>query len=95
MSTEYHSKEHQILSTVRKVLSAVVRDTTPRNGRPSPLNPKTSEDLKHCFMLITSREKEIIEEAGGSSMDARPRYADEPKTSQVVQFTKAKDKDKD
>jgi len=47
-----------------------------------------------CFQLITSREKEIIDEAGGTSMDSRPRYADEPKkTSQVVQFNPAKDKD--
>lgn len=44
-------------------------------------------------MLITAREKEIIDEAGGKSMDKRPRYADEPKTSHVVQFTKPKDKD--
>ena len=93
MSTKFHNKEHQILSTVRQVLSAVVRDTTPRHGRASPLSPQTAEDLKHCFMLITSREKEIIEEAGGA-MDARPRYADEPKTSQVVQFGKAEDDDK-
>lgn len=43
-------------------------------------------------MLITAREKEIIEAAGGN-MDKRPQYADEPKTSHVVQFTKPKDKD--
>ena len=83
MSTKYYSKEHQILSTVRQVLSAVVRDTAPRAGRGSPLSGQTTEDLKQCFMLITAREKEIVEKAG-SSMDARPRYADEPKTSQVV-----------
>ena len=92
MSTEFHSKEHQILTTIRKVLSSVARDTTPPPGRPHPLTPKTIEDLKHCFLLITSREKEIIEEAGGK-MDQRPRYADEPKTSQVVQFVKPKKDD--
>ena len=89
MSTEFHSKEHQILTTVRKVLSSVARDTTPPPGRPHPLHPSTIEDLKQCFLLITAREKEIIEEAGGK-MDRRPRYADEPKKSQVVQFTKPK-----
>jgi len=91
MSTEFHSKEHQILTTVRKVLSAVARDTTPSPGRPHPLHPQTIEDLKQCFLLITVREKEIIEAAGGK-MGERPRYADEPKTSHVVQFTKPKDK---
>jgi len=89
MSTEFHSKEHQILTTVRKVLSAVARDTTPSPGRPHPLHPSTIEDLKQCFLLITAREKEIIEAAGGK-MDRRPRYADEPKNSHVVQFTKPK-----
>ncbi len=94
MSTEFHSKEHQILATLRKVLSAVVRDTTPPPGRPHVLRPATIDDVKHCFMLITAREKEIIDEAGGTAMDARPRYADEPKkTSTVVQFTKPENKD--
>ena len=91
MSTEFHSKEHQILATLRKVLSEVVRDTTPPPGRLHPLKPQTIENVKHCFMLLTAREKEIIEAAGGT-MDKRPRYADEPKKSQVVQFTKPEDK---
>ena len=91
MSTEYHSKEHEILAKLREVLSAVVRDTTPPPSRPHPLRPQTIDDVKTCFMLITAREKEIIEEAGGQ-MDKRPRYADEPKTSQVVQFSQP-DKD--
>jgi hypothetical protein len=95
MSTDFHSKEHQILATLRKVLSEVVRDTTPKPGRPHALKPQTVDNVKLCFQLITSREKEIIDDAGGSGMDSRPRYADEPKkTSQVVQFNKAKDKDK-
>ncbi len=90
MNTEYHSKEHEILATIRKVLSSVVRDTTPPPNRPHALRPNTIEDLKHCFMLITAREKEIIEAEGGANMDKRPRYADAPKTSQVVQFSKPK-----
>jgi len=92
MSTEFHSKEHQILATIRKVLSDVIRDTTPPPGRPHPLSSQTVDNVKLVFQLITSREKEIIEAAGGN-MDKRPRYADEPKTSQVVQFSKPKDKD--
>ncbi len=91
MSTEFHSKEHQILTTIRKVLSAVARDTTPPPGRPHPLRPQTIDDLKQCFLLITAREKEIIEAAGGE-MNKRPRYVDEPKTSHVVPFIKPKDK---
>ncbi len=93
MSTNFHTKEHQILATFRKVLSAVVRETTPSPGRQHPLTPQTIDDVKHCFQLITAREKEIIEAAGGNDMNSRPRYADEPKTSQVVQFNKPKNKD--
>lgn len=92
MSTDFHSKEHEILATLRKVLSEVVRDTAPQPGRPHALKPQTVDNVKLCFQLITSREKEIIEEAGGE-MDKRPRYADEPKTSHVVQFKKPEKED--
>ena len=91
MSSEFLSKEHQVLVTMRKVLSQIIRDTTPSAGRPHPLRDHTIEDIKHCLMLITSREKEIHEE-NGKSMDARPRYADEPKKSQVVDFVKPEKK---
>jgi hypothetical protein len=87
MSTEYLSKEHQIIATMRKVLSSIIRDTTPPPGRPHPLRESTIKDVKHCFNLITAREKEIHEQAG-KSMDLRPRYADEPKKTQVVDFVK-------
>ena len=87
MTSEYLSKEHQIIATMRKVLSSIIRDTTPPPGRPHPLRESTIEDVKHCFSLITAREKEIHEEAG-KAMDMRPRYADEPKKSQVVDFVK-------
>ncbi len=87
MTVEYLSKEHQILATMRKVLSSIIRDTTPPPGRPHPLRQSTIEDVKHCFTLITAREQEIHQEAG-RSMDLRPRYADEPKKSQVVEFIK-------
>ncbi len=61
-----------------QILSIAVERALLKPGRPNALKPQTVEDLKHCFMLITSREKEIIEDAGGSNMDKRPRYADEP-----------------
>ena len=88
MSTKELTKEHRILITMRKVLSGIIRDTTPPQGMKHPLNGATIEDIKHCFMLITAREKEIHDEAG-ETMEERPRYADEPKkTSHVVKFTK-------
>ena len=92
MTSEYLSKEHQIIATMRKVLSEIIRDTTPPPGRPHPLRESTIEDVKQCFSLITAREKEIHEESG-KSMDMRPRYTDEPKKSHVVEFVRP-DKDK-
>ena len=89
MNTDELSKEHRILIVMRQVLSSVVRDTTPPSGMRHPLNEKTIDDIKHCFSLIAAREKELNDEAGNSS-EARPRYTDEPKTSQVVSFTKPK-----
>jgi len=91
MSSEYLSKEHQIIATMRKVLSSIIRDTTPPPGRPHPLRESTIEDVKHCFALITAREQEIHQQAG-KGMNKRPRYADEPKTSHVVDFVKPKKK---
>lgn len=87
MNSEDLTKEHRILIAMRQVLSGIVRDTTPPAGMPHPLTAKTIEDVKQCFMLITSREKELNEE-GGFDTSARPRYADEPKTSHVVPFTR-------
>jgi hypothetical protein len=87
MTSEYLSKEHQIIATMLKVLSSIIRDTTPPPGRPHPLRESTIEDVKHCFALITAREQEIHKDAG-KDMERRPRYADEPKKSHVVDFIK-------
>lgn len=81
------SVEHRILVTMRQVLSSIVRDTTPPAGMRHPLTERTIDDIKHCFSLIAAREKELSDEAGLDT-SARPRYADEPKTSHVVPFTK-------
>lgn len=89
MNTNELSKEHRILITMRKVLSSIVRDTTTPPGMRHPLNDGTIEDIKHCFSLIAAREKELNDEAGNANK-SRPRYTDEPKTSQVVSFTRPK-----
>lgn len=81
------SVEHRILVTMRQVLSSIVRDTTPPAGMRHPLSERTIDDIKHCFSLIAAREKELNDEAGLDT-SARPRYADEPKTSHVVPFIK-------
>jgi hypothetical protein len=79
------SKEHQILVTLRKVLSSVVREVTPEPGMRHPLSDKTIQDVRQAFTLIAAREKEITEEAGMPSLH-RPHFTDEPKNSNVVKL---------
>ncbi len=87
------SKEHQILITMRQVLSSVIRDITPEPGMRHPLSDKTMEDVRQCFALIAAREKELSDEAGMPSQH-RPRFVDEPQKANVVQLHGI-DKDKD
>lgn len=91
MNNEDLSKDQKILIALRKTLSGVVRETTPPPGMRHPLSDQTIEDIKHCFLLISSREKELMEEKGQTN-SARPRYVDEPQTSQVVSFTRPEKK---
>ena len=76
-------KEQRTLLVMRKVLSAIIRETTPNPGMKHVLSDNTREDIRLCFGLITSREHEL---AGQSGVDVkeRPRYTDEPKQSSVI-----------
>ncbi len=91
MNSDDLSIDQKILITLRKTLSSVARETTPPPGMPHPLTAQTIEDIKHCFVLIAARERELAEEKGQSNT-ARPRYADEPKTSHVVPFSRPDNK---
>ena len=76
-------KELQVLVTLRKVISSVVREITPDPGMKHPLSEATMEDVRQGFILIASREKEISEAMGKPSLH-RPIYkGDTPKTNVV------------
>lgn len=90
MSDENLSREHHILVTLRQALASIVRDTTPPRGMKHPLADNTLEDIRQCFALISARERELNDALGNPQR--QPRYIDEPKTSQVVQFVKPKKK---
>jgi hypothetical protein len=86
MNTEAElSKEQQIMRAMRKTLTSIVRDVAPRDGVPSPLAADTVENIRMCLGLISSREAELAE-ALGLSREERPRYSDEPSTTQSLQF---------
>lgn len=80
---EHLSKERMILRILRKVLGSIVRDTTPLPGMLHPLKDSTREDIRDLFGMIAEREAELANQAG-VSMDERPRYSDQPRSSEVV-----------
>ena len=88
------SKEQRILVVMRKLLAQIVKDTTPGPGMRHPLNEQTIKDIRDCFGLISARERELAEQAGIENHD-RPRYADEPQTSKVIEFKKPVKKPQD
>jgi len=76
-------KELDVLVTLRKVISSVIRDITPDPGMKHPLSDATMEDVRKGFLLIAAREKEISEALGKPSLH-RPIYkGDKPKTNVV------------
>ena len=85
------SVEQRILVVMRKILAQIVREVTPQPGMKNPLSPQTLQDIREAFELISTRERELMEEAG-ESVRERPRYTDEPKASQAVQAPTSKRK---
>lgn len=79
MSEDNLTKEQRILRVMRRVLSSIVKDTTPKPGMLHPLSDQTIEDIKACFALISAREAELYDEN-----HLRPVFVDEPRTATVI-----------
>ncbi|NKN33669.1 segregation and condensation protein A [Marichromatium bheemlicum] len=76
------SPEQQVLITMRKTLTAIVRDLTPPPGMRHPLSTATIDEVRHCLGVIAARERVLAEQDGRGG--ERPAYADQPGTAQVV-----------
>lgn len=84
MTDEHFSTEKRVLMAMRKTLAKVVRDLTPSDSAVRyPLSDETVEDIKMCFDLISTRERELAQQAGVEIKD-RPHFIDEPAASNVV-----------
>ena len=83
------TKEQQVMVAMRKTLAHVIKDTTPEPGMVHPLSEDTVNDIRACLALIAARERELMEEMGIENK-ARPRFTDEPKKADVVNFHKPK-----
>ena len=68
---------------MRKLLSAIVRETTPKPGMKHILSDDTRENIRLCLSLISARELELSKQAG-VTVKERPRYADEPGQATVI-----------
>ncbi|MBL3528439.1 MAG: segregation and condensation protein A [gamma proteobacterium endosymbiont of Lamellibrachia anaximandri] len=85
--SEASSKERDVMMVMRKVLTSIIRDTTPEHrSLQHPLTDNTIQDIRHCLALITAREKELAD-AAGRTVQERPYYADEQQQSAVVPMT--------
>ncbi|MBL3589772.1 MAG: segregation and condensation protein A [gamma proteobacterium endosymbiont of Lamellibrachia anaximandri] len=85
--SEESSKERDVMMVMRKVLTSIIRDTTPEHrSLQHPLTENTIQDIRHCLVLITAREKELAD-AAGRTVQERPYYADEQQQSTVVPMT--------
>ncbi len=84
MSSHELSKEEEILRAVKMTLTGVIKDTATSPGMKHPLTDRTIDDLRHCLVLVSARERELAETAG-RSMDMRPQMpGDVKQKSEVV-----------
>ena len=88
--TEDLTLEQRILIMMRKTLANVVKDTTPLPGMRHPLKDSTIKDIRDCFALISAREQTLQKLSGKAKAKMHPRFADEPRTSQVIPLAKIK-----
>jgi hypothetical protein len=92
--SEDSSKEREILMVMRKVLAAIIKDTTPPSrAMKHPLSDRTIEDVRQCLGLISARERELADAAGLAQ--ERPYYTDEKPPAEVVSINKISRRKKD
>ncbi len=82
------SVEQRILRAMRKTLASVVRDATPRPGTSGFLSDDTVEQIKSCFELIATRERELGDALGLA--ESRPVYPDQEQPMKTVQVSRKK-----
>ena len=71
------SKEQQIMVSMRKVLTTIIREITPQKGEPYPLSEETVKDITMCLSLISAREQELAEEKGITVEEFQRNHPDE------------------
>jgi hypothetical protein len=85
---ELAAKEMSVEQRMRKTLASVVRDATPRPGTSGFLSDDTVEQIKSCFELIATRERELGNALGLD--EARPVYPDQEQSSHTIHLARKK-----
>ena len=78
--------EQRLMRMMRKTLTAIVRDTAPRNGKPSPLSEATVLNIKDCLMVISGRETELSQ-LTCLTLDERMHFTDETPNTHAVKIS--------
>ena len=83
------AKEREILMIMRKVLANIIKDTTPEHrSMKHPLSEATIQQVRQCLGLISTRERELADEAGVPV--EKPYFSDEKPSADVVSINKIK-----
>jgi len=90
---ETNQTEQRIMAMMRKVLTAVARDTAPVPGRRNVLSDQTVQDIRECLSVISLREKQLTEQAGIRDK-MKPRFIDQPGKSAVIPVSTIKNNKK-
>ncbi|MGO9444833.1 MAG: segregation and condensation protein A [Thiobacillaceae bacterium] len=77
--------ERRVLRAMRKTLSSVIKDATPRPGMEGFLSEDTVEQIRECLGIIAAREKELADSL--ELTPAKPMYPDQERTVRTVQVT--------
>lgn len=80
---EAFAREAEILQSVKKIVTNVIKETATAPGMKHPLSEETLADMRECLLLISNREQQLAE-ALGKPMNMRPRFKDDPRARQEV-----------
>ena len=77
------TKEAQVLRSVKKIVTNVIKETATKPGLKHPLSDGTIADMRECLLLISNREQELAK-ALDKPMTMRPVFSDDPKAQKEV-----------
>jgi hypothetical protein len=78
------SVERRVLRAMRKTLTSVIKDATPRPGMDGFLSDATVEQIRECLGIIAAREKELADLL--DLAPAKPMYPDQERKVKTIEI---------